>query len=251
MEIKTDITLSLEENLALSDPSTRVFYDFMIETGLLNPVGGIVDDPNSEVLSLFIGNANTWYRETGVTARFSFAPLDSIHFYDFDKDALKSGTSTRRQLRSVFSLISVDMDRGTIDLHNSIFASKPFVNNPPMNSMHSSKTIRVLKRWLTYRQSTLDKEGIEPSFAKIIQLWAYEIKLAQLPSKIGPEARALVNKRAVDLVKNDIAPTLGMQSLSYRANPRLKEGIFDYSLGSLKEFADLPSAYTRHLLMGE
>lgn len=254
-----DPDFSPAEKLATGSVDSRRFHDFLEKTGLFSAIGS--EDSTEEVLSI-VSLDKASFSIFG-TLEYTFAPLDTIKVSDPTSAKEKRDVFFARKGRKVVPLFKSQLESGGIRFHRSVFTTKSFAQSPPAAATQfGSKAIRMAKIWLADMERVLTHQGIEPTPAKVIQLWGYQGRTSYLrptPAINGivpvltktstPEALALIDIRIFDLIRNDVPPNLGLQSLSALANPELAEGKFAYSVEFITSLSGVPSSYTERLFL--
>ena len=182
-----------------------------------------------------------------------FSPLDEIYpFTMVDGHQLITGEGAyMAQLEKHnkdTSIFTVDMNAGIVSLNKLIFGS---LDSYGEYDFHGDEAIDVVSKYMGKATLELEQENISATPAKIIQLWAYKFRKGQAYYSISEKNMDALDTRIYDLIRNDIPPALGLQSLLEEVNPDEKDGIFTYSIDTLRELSFLPRSYTRKIIVGE
>lgn len=182
-----------------------------------------------------------------------FSPLDEIYPYPMvDGHQLITGAGVyivqREKHNKDTSMFTADMNAGIVSLNKAIFGSADSYGE---YDFYGDEAIEIASKYMGKATLELEQENIPATPAKIIQLWAYKFRKSQCSYDISEKSMDTLNTRIYDLIRNDIPPALGLQSLLEEVNPDIADGIFAYPMDTLRELSFLPRSYTRKIIVGE
>ena len=207
------------------------FSNYIPETGLVykgvRDATQVISENEILLTSSFSADTSSSVSASGYFS-YAYAPYD-----DFRRKAQKRDESPVFVVNSKTKYFVADAI-----ITEQIRINKRFTQGP----FKGKEVVKTLETWISLQSERLRQNNVEPTPAKIIQLWAYE-------SYAKETFQHIPWGRIYSLLQFNITPSIGLRSLQIENNPDYQhKQEWAYSIETLQELTELPKEFALRIM---